>query len=117
MSLPKMGKVLKRFEQPISIVTVVQTIVGVKPVETKTKHNIKAVVQVASNEVLKVYGIDYSQGLYQVHIRTELLNQLNINLKTIDEMTDYKNRNFKIKDTRDFNEYGYFEFICEEFIK
>lgn len=114
MSLPRMGKTLKRFEKPATLVSITQDIVGVQPVLTRTEHETKAVIQVASSEVLKAMNIDYSQGFYQVHIQTKYLDALAIDIKTIDEITNYKNRTFKIIDTGNFNEYGYFGFICEE---
>ena len=114
MALPQMGKVLKRKEQPITIITTTQTIVGVKPTITEVETPLRAVVQVASSEILKALNIQYSQSFYQVHIRQELLTKAEIGIKTIDKITDYKNRSFTIYDIKDYSEYGYIEFICEE---
>lgn len=116
MGLPNMAKVIKRKEQDISISVVTQTIVGVKPVETEVENVTKGCVQVASNEILKSLNLDYSKSYYQVHVRYSLMQDLLIDLKTIDKLTSYKGlpKEFKIIQLRNFSEYGYIEFICEE---
>lgn len=116
MGLPNMAKVIKRKEQDISISVVTQTIVGVKPVESEVENVTRGAVQVASDEILKSMNLDYSKSYYQVHVRYKLLQDLSIDLKTIDKLRNYKGliKEFKIIHLRNFSEYGYIEFICEE---
>lgn len=112
--LPNMERVLIKKEQDITLTVVTQVIVGVTTQLTEVDTPIRAVVQVASDEILKALNIDYSQSIYQVHIRQSLLDASSIDIKTIDKIKNYKGQEFKVTRPKNYSEYGYREFICEE---
>lgn len=112
--LPNMKRVIKRKEQPIIFTSTVQAVVGVTPTITEVDTPLRGCLQVATSETLKNLNIDYSQSYYQLHIRNEVLEQNNIDIKTIDKIKNYKNQEFRVIQVRNYSEYGYVEMIIEE---
>ena len=104
--IPDMTNVLTAFEQDVTITTTTQTIVDFKPVLTDSDVETRAVVQVASADVLKALNIDSSQSLYQIHSKYEMKNN--------DILKGYKDIELRIIKTSNYSEYGYYEVIGEE---
>ena len=105
MALPNMSSVLTAFEQTIILKSIVQTVVDHRPVDTPTPNTIKAVVQVAEKEKLQIEIVDWSLQYLMVHSKTSF---------TINDLIEYKGKDFKIIDLGDYSDYGYYESIAEE---
>lgn len=110
--IPDMREVIDEFEQPfIYVQNIIIDDSGfegdvVDPIET----TIKGVIQIPQDETLQVFGLDYSKNYRQVHIRSDL----GIKPNNGTDGVKYKNKNFNVIRFRDFEEYGYYEFIIEE---
>lgn len=101
-------EVLDEFSQVVKLKTTTQAIVNFKPVLTTVLKDIKAVVQVAEDKVLQVSGLDMSKSYYTIHIS----NSENVSLK-INDLIEYKNKNFKVVKLRDDTDYGFTRGVME----
>ena len=103
--LPQMGKVLKRFQQPVTIKTVTQTIVDFRPVENETSLITQAVVQPAQKEKLNPAIIDWTLRYLQMH---------SIDPVKIGDIITHSSTDYKAVELGDYSDYEYYETIFEE---
>ena len=100
-----MGKVLKRFQQPVTIETVTQEIVDFRPVETTTRTVTQAVVQPAQKEKLNPAIVDWSLSYLQVH---------SIDPVKIGDIITHSSVDYRAVELGNYNNYEYYETIFEE---
>ncbi len=105
MPLPNMSGVLTRFEQTVILKKVTQTVVYHRPVESTVDTSIKAVVQVAEKEKLQIEIIDWSLEYLMIHSKSQF---------DINDLIEYKSKNYKIIDLGNWSDYGYYESVAEE---
>ncbi len=105
MPLPQMGNVLTAFEQTVILKSIVQTVVDHRPVDTPTPNPIQAVVQVAQKEKLQIEIINWSLQYLMVHSKATI---------SMNDLIEYKGKDFKIVDLGDYDDYGFREAIAEE---
>ena len=105
MPLPNMGNVLTRFEQSVKLKKTTQSIVDHRPVETTAETTINAVIQVAEKEKLQIAIVDWSLQYLMVHSKTSF---------TINDLIEYKGKDYKIIDLGNWSDYGYYESVAEE---
>ena len=103
--LPQMGKVLKRFQQPVTIKTVTQTIVDFRPVENETSLTTQAVVQPAQKKKLNPAIVDWSLKYLQVHSKDPV---------KIGDFFTHSGTDYKAVELGDYSNYEYYETIFEE---
>jgi len=111
--LPNMKRTIKRFEKPV---TYVQNIIidssGFGNVTDPVELQIKAVVQIPKDETLTALALDYSKNYRQLHFTTNY----GFIPATERDGIKYNNKNYKVIQFRDFEEYGYYEIIVEELL-
>lgn len=105
MVFPNVSEVLDDFEQTITKRVITIVTVEFEEVETVVESSIRAVVQVAEKENLKVENIDWSLQYVWVHSKTEL----DINNEVV-----WSGRTFKVIAREDYNDYGYYAVVGEE---
>ena len=105
MPLPNMANVLTAFEQSVKLKRITQSIVNHRPVETPAETTINAVVQVAEKEKLQIAIVDWSLQYLMVHSKIPF---------AINDLIEYKSKNFKIIDLGNWSDYGYYESVAEE---
>lgn len=103
--LPDMSDVLTEWETPQLIKTVTNTTVDFEPVEVVTGRTQNCVVQVADKEKLNLDTINWSLEYLMVHSKSDI---------EIDELIEYKGRDFIVVQRGPWNDYGYTEVIAEE---
>ena len=103
--LPKMGRVLKRFERDVVLSTVTQTVVNFRPVDQETTTSIRAVLQPAQKEKLNPEIVDWSLVYKTMHTRGTV--------KIGDYVTEGSFK-WKVVELGDYEKYGYHEAILEQ---
>jgi len=100
-----MSDVLDGFQQPFTLIEVVQEIVDYKPVDVENEVEIQAVVQVADPDKIKSDRVDFNKRYLQVHTTHEL-KILYIGI--------FKGKRYKVFSVNDYSDYGYFSAYFEE---
>ena len=103
--LPNMSNVLTAFEKPVILKRATQKIVDHRPVVEVVKSKIQAVVQVANKEKLQIASVNWSLRYLMVHTKTPF---------DINDLIEYKKKDYKIIDLGDYDDYGFHESVAEE---
>lgn len=103
--LPNLSQVVNNFSQTVTLKKTTQTIVNYKPVNTVVESQIKATVQVASDETLKVNNLDTSKSYFTIHSTSAL---------KVNDIVVYKGKNLKVITIRDDSDYGFYKGIGEQ---
>lgn len=105
--LPNLSQVVNNFSQTVTLKKTTQTIVNYKPVNTVVESQIKATIQVANDETLKVNGLDNSKSYFTIH---------SISVLKVNDIVVYKGKNLKIIIIRDNSDYGFYKGIGEQIL-
>lgn len=105
MGLPDLSSVLKVFEQNVTHKTITQSIVNYRPTEQEASTTIKAVVQVAEPEDLKIEGINYSLRYLKIHTIAPV---------KVRDLITYNNTDYRIIKIQNYGDYGYYECTAVE---
>lgn len=107
--LPNMAQTIRNKSIPFTYVVVTKSGNDFNAIITKVEKEIRGVIQIPQDEVIQASILDISMNYRQVHITTEW----DFIPKNDDEIK-YKNKIYKLVRFRNYAEYGYYEFICEE---
>lgn len=107
MLQPNLSQCIDLFAQKLVIKNRVQTVVNHRPSYIDTEKTINATVQVARPDELKIDTVDFSLKYLYVHA------PISSNLK-INDLCEYKNKNYKCINLDPDNDYGYVECLFEE---
>lgn len=99
-----MGDALSEWEQPVIIKTVTQRTIHFVRDDLIAGRTVDAVVQNAQRDQLTTAQIETGQRYLMVHSKTVL---------TRGEFIEYKSADYKLVDSIDHSDYGYYESIAE----
>lgn len=105
LGLPNMAMTLNNWEQPITLIKVIQDIVEGDLVTTQQELNFQGVVQPLSTERLQL--LPEGQRSWEhllIHVKSGILD-----LKTADKVL-YNKKRFKIMAVKDYVAYGFCEY-------
>lgn len=106
MGRPNLSRVVKRWQQPVTLKTVSKTTVDFETVEVVVSESIRATVQVADRQKLNLDSIDWSKKYFWFHTTSPL---------AVNQYVEYKGADYKlVLQGRDHEDYGYFAFAGEE---
>ena len=105
MPLPNMSSTLTRFERPVTLHTVTQTIVNYRPVNNEVDTIRRAVVQPANKKKLNPDIVDWSLDYKTMHSKFAVSVNSRV---TVDGVK------YKIIETGNYAAYGYYESVLEE---
>lgn len=103
--LPNLSRTVLRFAQPVTLKTIVQTVINHRPVNTPTDSTIKATIIPATSETLKSLTIDESLTYFTMFAT--------IAIKPNDRII-YQAKTYKVVQDKDYSDYGYSEYVIEE---
>ena len=109
--IPNMARVIRRKSLPFIYVKVIVFEGGFEDTVDPIESDIKGVIQIPQDKTLIALNLDLSISYRQIHITTE-----EGIIPAIGDQVKYKNKNHKVIRFRDFEEYGYYEFIVEEIL-
>jgi hypothetical protein len=107
MLLPNVSSNVLMFCQWVTIGNNTQTVVGFDPVQTPTYQTIKATIQTADPERLRIDNVDFSLKYIYVH-------SLPPSVIKINDTCVYQGLNYKCIVGDKLTDYGYLESIFEE---
>ena len=105
--LPNISQVVNNFSQTVTLKKTTQTIVNYKPVNTVIESQIKATIQVANDETLKVNNLDTSKSYFTIHSTSAL---------KVNDVVVYKGKILKVTPIRDNSDYGFYKGIGEQIL-
>lgn len=103
--LPNLSSTVRRFERPVTLHSVIQTIVNYEPVNTETDTAERAVVQPANKDRLNPDLVDWSLDYKTMHSRFET---------SLNDRVTVEGVKYKIFELGRYNMYGYYESVLEE---
>lgn len=103
--LPNVAPAVKRFEQTVTLRTVVVTTVDFVEMTTNTDVEIEAVIEVAKPDEILVDQVDRNISHIKVYARFTF---------DVGQFIIYKNKHFKIIQVSDWIDYGYSRCIASE---
>ena len=103
--LPNLSQTVLKFSQQIELIKTVQTVVNFKPVLTEIPSTINAVVQPSTDKALASVDVDVAKSYYTIHTSLAL---------KIGDFVIIKTKRHKLIKSKDYSEYGYYEFVAEE---
>lgn len=102
--LPDVSDALAGWTRTLLVKTVTQTTVDFEPVVSVSGADYEAVVQPTKMTTLNKDTLDWTQKHITLHGYTGL---------EFGQLVEYKGKDYKVVDTQDFSDYGYFESVCQ----
>lgn len=100
-----MSDVVLEFAQTLAFKSATQTVVDYKPVMTYTTSTKQGTIYPSKVDELKAFAIDRSLAYYTVYTIQDV---------KINDLLEYKSKDFKMINKEDFMDYGYVKSIFEE---
>lgn len=105
LSNMNMREAIFEFAQSLTFKNATQTVVNYKPVMTYTESTKQGTIYPSKVDELKAFVIDRSLAYYTVYT----IEDVNIN-----DILEFKSKDFKMINKEDFMDYGYVKSIFEE---
>ena len=103
--IKNMAHVLNRWQQPVTLKTLVAERERYKPVEFVTIETIQAVVQPPRPQVIAALGLDMAARYYTIHSKTAL---------QVGQFFEYDGADYRIIELLGWGDYGFYEAIGQD---